>query len=58
MLLEVHNYGLNVGNVHIDAIASSSTFLIGDNETIVLSSFFDTPPESYVITNLVPLAPE
>lgn len=58
MWMEVHNYGLHVGNVHIDAVGSSSIFLIGDNDTIVLSSFFDTPPESYTVTNLIPLAPK
>ncbi|WP_156288831.1 spore gernimation protein GerPD [Oceanobacillus salinisoli] len=58
MFMEVHNYGLHVGSVEIDAIGSSSVFLIGDNESIVLSSFFDTPPESYIVAaNLVPLAP-
>jgi len=53
--MEVHNYGLHVANVQFDAIAASSVFLIGDNDSIVLSSFFDTPPESYSILNLVPL---
>lgn len=57
MLMEVHNYGLHVNNVQIDAIGSSSIFLIGDNDSIVLSSFFDTPPESYSVAELVPLAP-
>jgi len=55
MIMEVHNYGLHVANVQFDAIAASSVFLIGDNDSIVLSSFFDTPPESYSILNLVPL---
>lgn len=57
MIMEVHNYQLHVANVQIDAIASSSIFLIGDNDSIVLSSFFDTPPESYSVINLVPLSP-
>ncbi|SHG22163.1 spore gernimation protein GerPD [Ornithinibacillus halophilus] len=57
MNLEVHNWGLNVENVQIDAIGSSSIFLIGDNEEIKLSSFYDTPPESYTVGNLIPLAP-
>lgn len=39
MIMEVHNYGLHVANVQIDAIAASSVFLIGDNDSIVLSSF-------------------
>ncbi|SET14073.1 spore germination protein PD [Oceanobacillus limi] len=57
MNIEVHNWGLQVGDIKIDAIASSSVFLIGDNEQITLSSFFDTPPESYEVGLLVPLAP-
>ncbi|WP_047986178.1 hypothetical protein [Ornithinibacillus californiensis] len=57
MNIEVHNWGLSVGDVAIEAIASSSVFLIGDNEEIKLSSFYDTPPESYIVGNIVPLAP-
>ncbi|WP_042149090.1 spore gernimation protein GerPD [Paucisalibacillus sp. EB02] len=58
MNIEVHNWGLCVGNVAIETVASSSVFLIGDNEEIKLSSFFDTPPESYIVGSLVPLAPQ
>lgn len=56
MNIEVHNWGLCVGSITIDAVASSSVFLVGDNEEIKLSSFYDTPPESYVVGNIVPLA--
>lgn len=56
MNMEVHNWGLNVGNVQIDNVTLSSVCLIGDNEEITLSSFFDTPPESLTIGPLVPLA--
>ncbi|KGX87794.1 hypothetical protein [Pontibacillus litoralis] len=55
MMFEVHNCQLQIGNVKIDAISSSSTFLIGDNEQMALSSIFDTPPESIIITPFVPL---
>ncbi|WP_085992767.1 spore gernimation protein GerPD [Oceanobacillus senegalensis] len=55
MIMEVHNWGLCVEKVEIDSVGASSVFLIGDNESIVLSSFFDTPPESYKVGNLVPL---
>ncbi|MRH44184.1 spore gernimation protein GerPD [Aquibacillus halophilus] len=55
MNYEVHNWGLNVGNVEITGVASSSIFLIGDNETIKLTSFYDTPPDSYIVGSLVPL---
>ncbi|MBM7571495.1 spore gernimation protein GerPD [Aquibacillus albus] len=57
MNYEVHNWELNVGNVDITGVSSSSVFLIGDNETIQLTSFFDTPPESYIVgESLVPLS--
>jgi spore germination protein PD len=45
----VYNYGLYVGNIEILGVASSSVFLIGDNETMQLSSMFDTPPESFIV---------
>ncbi|MUK90126.1 spore gernimation protein GerPD [Ornithinibacillus sp. L9] len=57
MNMEVHNWGLNVGNIRVEAVTASSVFLIGDNEETALSSFFDTPPESYTVDVLVPLAP-
>ncbi len=56
MNMEVHNYDLQVGNVQIDAISASSVFLVGDNEEIILSSFFDTPPEAAMIGSIVPLS--
>ncbi|WP_202406192.1 spore gernimation protein GerPD [Pontibacillus yanchengensis] len=56
MNFEVHNCGLNVGNVRITAVSSSSVFLIGDNEHFALTSVFDTPPESLIVTPFVPLA--
>lgn len=55
MNYEVHNWGINVGSVRIVGVASSSVFLIGDNEEITLSSFFDTPPESLIVGTMVPL---
>ncbi|RLL45039.1 spore gernimation protein GerPD [Oceanobacillus piezotolerans] len=58
MIMEIHNWGLCVGNVQIGSVSSASVFLIGDNEEIVLSSFFDTPPESFTVASLVPLAPQ
>ncbi|QHE51385.1 spore gernimation protein GerPD [Pontibacillus sp. HMF3514] len=56
MKYEVHNCGLNVGNIQIAGVSSSSVFLIGDNEHISLSSIFDTPPESLIVGPFVPLA--
>ncbi|SDJ87831.1 spore gernimation protein GerPD [Sediminibacillus albus] len=55
MRFEVHNWGVNVDNIQISGISSSSVLLIGDNEEINLQSFFDTPPESYIVGSLVPL---
>jgi spore germination protein PD len=57
MNIEVHNWGINVGNIQVEGVSSSSVLLIGDNEQIYLSSFFDTPPESFTSTNILPLAP-
>lgn len=57
MNMEVHNWNLCVNNIDIDAVTASSVFLIGDNEEFNLASFFDTPPESYVLGSIVPLAP-
>ncbi|MGP4061999.1 spore gernimation protein GerPD [Halobacillus sp. H74] len=45
----VHNYGLHVGSIRVTGVSSSSVFLIGDNKTIRMHSFFDTPPESLII---------
>ncbi|PFG12585.1 spore gernimation protein GerPD [Bacillus sp. es.036] len=53
----VINRGLSVGHIDITAVASSSVFLIGDTESIVCSSIFDTPPESLIISRpFVPLS--
>lgn len=49
MYLEVHNWDVNVGDIDIKAVTASSIFLIGDTETIQLQSYFDTPPESYIV---------
>lgn len=57
MKMEIHNYGMHVCNIQVEAVTSSSVFLIGDNDEFILSSFFDTPPESYILENVVPLAP-
>ncbi|MDQ0871789.1 spore germination protein PD [Paenibacillus sp. V4I3] len=56
--LHVENKQLFVGDVRIIGVASSSIFLIGDTEVISLSSMFDTPPESIIISPFVPLPAE
>ncbi|MCT2535608.1 spore gernimation protein GerPD [Aquibacillus koreensis] len=53
---EVHNWDVHVGNIEVTGVTASSVFLIGDNETIKLSSFYDTPPDSYIVGSLVPLS--
>lgn len=53
----VINHQLCVGNIHITGVSSSSLFLIGDVQTVQLSSAFDTPPESLII-NPLPLKPK
>lgn len=58
MQLNVVNHQVCVGNIDIFGIASSSLFLVGDTETIQLSSCFDTPPESLIIGPLLPLVPK
>ncbi|MCA0989865.1 spore gernimation protein GerPD [Pseudalkalibacillus hwajinpoensis] len=53
----VINRGLSVGHIDVTAVASSSVFLVGDTESIVCSSIFDTPPESLIISRpFVPLS--
>ncbi|MBO1511684.1 MULTISPECIES: spore gernimation protein GerPD [Metabacillus] len=58
MNFTVVNHNLQVGAVKIVGVSSSSVFLIGDTNTISLSSVFDTPPESMIIGAYVPLAPQ
>ncbi|MCA0172406.1 spore gernimation protein GerPD [Bacillus sp. RAR_GA_16] len=53
----VINRGLSVGHIEVTAVASSSVLLVGDTESIVCSSIFDTPPESLIISRpFVPLS--
>lgn len=54
----VINRNLYVENIHVTGVSSSSICLIGDTDTIQLSSIFDTPPESLIIGPFVPLAPQ
>ncbi|MDF2814114.1 MAG: gerPD [Paenibacillus sp.] len=58
MNMQVVNKGVQIGNIQVTGVSSSSIFLIGDTELVTLSSIFDTPPESLLIGPLVPLAPE
>jgi spore germination protein PD len=55
MIFNVENKELTVGSIQITGVASASVVLIGDTQTITLSSIFDTPPESLIIGPVVPL---
>lgn len=46
MEFNVTNHQLCVGEIKVIGVASSALFLIGDVQTVQLSSAFDTPPES------------
>lgn len=52
----VYNRDICVQNIRIIGVSSASLFMVGDTETIQLSSTFDTPAESLVISPSVPLA--
>jgi spore germination protein PD len=54
----VINRDVQVGNIYLTAVTSSSIFLIGDADIINLASAFDTPPESLFVGPFVPLAPK
>ncbi|KAB2330923.1 spore gernimation protein GerPD [Cytobacillus gottheilii] len=58
MIFQVYNRDLNVGNIRVIGVSSSSILLVGDAETIQLASTFDTPAESLIIGPFVPLSPE
>lgn len=58
MELNVINRDINVENIRIIGIASSSLFLIGDAETIQQAATFDTPAESLIIGPLTPFVPK
>jgi spore germination protein PD len=49
MHFQVINRELSVGNIEINGVATASIVLIGDTETICMSSIFDTPPESLIV---------
>lgn len=53
--MQVDNGPVNVGTIHITGIASSASLLIGDTDHMTLYSYFDTPPESVIVSPLAPL---
>ncbi|RJS60515.1 spore gernimation protein GerPD [Bacillus sp. PK3_68] len=58
MNFTVVNKNISVGSLEIGGVASASVALVGDTDTITLSSIFDTPPESFIVGPFVPLSPE
>lgn len=57
MIYEVINHDICVGNIHVLGVSSSSLLMVGDSDSIQLTSLFDTPPESLIIGPFVPLTP-
>ncbi|MBB6673401.1 spore gernimation protein GerPD [Cohnella nanjingensis] len=53
--LNVTNGPVAIGSIRIIGVSSSASFLIGDTESLTLSSFFDTPPESVIVGPLAPM---
>ena len=58
MNYEVVNRDICVGSIRVIGVSSSSLLMVGDTNTIQLTSLFDTPPESLIIGPFVPLAPQ
>jgi spore germination protein PD len=56
MNFEVVNREICVGNIRVMAVATASLFMVGDTDSIQLTSLFDTPPESLIIGPFVPLS--
>ena len=55
MRIYVENRDIAVGVIDVGAVASASVLLVGDTESIVCGSRFDTPPEGVIVAPLVPL---
>lgn len=58
MNFEVVNRELCIGSIQVTGVSSSSILMIGDTNSIVLTSMFDTPAESLIIGPSVPLSPD
>ncbi len=55
MNFTVVNKKVCVDDIRVVGVTSSSIFLVGDADSISLSSVFDTPPESLIIGPFLPL---
>ena len=58
MNFEVVNHEICVGSIRSIGVSSSSMILVGDADTIQLTSLFNTPAEALIIGPFVPLAPQ
>lgn len=58
MNFQVYNRDLHIGDIRVMGVSSSSILMVGDAETIQLTSAFDTPAESLIIGPFVPLSAE
>jgi spore germination protein PD len=58
MNYEVVNRDICVGSIRVIGVSSSSLLMVGDTNSIQLTSLFDTPLESLIIGPFVPLAPQ
>ncbi|PKR78310.1 spore gernimation protein GerPD [Halalkalibacillus sediminis] len=57
MAINIYNDQLCVEHIQISGVSTSSLFLVGDADHLQFASTFDTPPESYIIENVVPIGP-
>jgi len=55
LVLNVTNGPVAVGCIRLLGVSSSSALLLGDTESITLYSYFDTPPESVIVSPIAPL---
>jgi len=55
MNFEVVNRDICVGSITVLGVSSSSVLMVGDTNSIQLTSLFDTPPEALIIGPFVPL---
>ena len=55
MNFEVVNHEICVGSIRSIGVSSSSMILVGDADTIQLTSLFNTPAEALIIGPFVPL---
>ena len=49
MEFNVVNHEICVGDIKVVGVSSASIFLVGDVQTVQLSSAFDTPPISFIL---------